>query len=146
MRWLAVPVAALVALPGAVPATADPGFAEPVAGAYSPPFIDHTEWAQWDPAGRSSSLRVYPTASGRAAAHRLGVPGSDAAEAWTEVLALAPDADTPGMREQFLCHWQVAEFAQPGKTSWNLEPWRPVVDATEMIRSGCNPGGGQEPF
>ena len=24
-----------------------------------------------------------------------------------------------------MCHWQFAEFAEPGKTSWNLEPWRP---------------------
>ena len=32
------------------------------------------------------------------------------------------------MRAQFLCHWQLAEFAEPGKTSWNLEPWRPGVD------------------
>ena len=62
-------------------------------------------------------------------------------EAWAEVLALSPDADTPGMRAQFVCHWQFAEFAQPGKTSWNLEPWRPVVDDAEMVASGCNPGG-----
>ena len=54
--------------------------------------------------------------------------------------------DTPGMRAQFICHWQFAEIAQPGKTSWNLEPWRPVVDDAEMLASGCNPGGGREPF
>ena len=35
---------------------------------------------------------------------------------------------------------------QPGKTSWNLEPWRPVVDDTTMIGSGCNPGGSEERF
>nr|WP_257786930.1 DUF2599 domain-containing protein [Mycobacterium intracellulare] len=63
-----------------------------------------------------------------------------------EVLALAPDADTPGMRAQFLCHWQFAELARPGKTSWNLEPWRPVVDDAEMVASDCNPGGGEESF
>jgi Protein of unknown function (DUF2599) len=143
MARLAAPAAALVALLGAVPAAADPGVAEPAVGAYAPPFVDHTEWVHW---ARGSSLRVYPTPSGRAAARQLGTAGTDAGEAWAEVLALAPDADTPGMREQFICHWQVAEFAQPGKTSWNLEPWRPVVDATQMIRAGCNPGGWQEPF
>jgi hypothetical protein len=89
---------------------------------------------------------VYPTASGRAAARQLGSAGPDAEEAWSEVLALAPDADTPGMREQFLCHWELAEVLQPGKASWNLEPWRPVVDATTMIGSGCNPGGSEEGF
>ena len=51
----------------------------------------------------------------------------------------SPDADTPGMREQFLCHWQLAEFAEPGKTSWNLEPWRPEVDAADDDRSRLQP-------
>jgi hypothetical protein len=146
MRGAAALTAALVALPVVAPASADPGVVEPTGGAYSPPFIDHTEWVYWGPSGRSSSLRIYPTPSARAAARHLGTAGTFAGQAWTEVLALAPDADTPGMRAQFICHWQVAEFAQPGKTSWNLEPWRPVVDDAEMIRSGCNPGGRQEPF
>ena len=61
-----------------------------------------------------------------------------------EVLAQAPDADTPGMRSQFLCHWRFAEFAQPGKTSWDLEPWRPAVDDNTMLLAGCNPGGAEK--
>jgi Protein of unknown function (DUF2599) len=131
---VAAPLLIAMALLISAPARADQAFA--------PPFIDHTEWAHW---GDLSSLRVYPTPSGRAAAGQLGTK-SQAGEAWTEVLAAAPDADTPGMRAQFMCHWQLAEFAEPGKTSWNLEPWRPVVDATTMITSGCNPGGSEEPF
>ncbi|ORW07982.1 DUF2599 domain-containing protein [Mycobacterium kyorinense] len=126
MRAFAVPAAVIVALLAAVPASAETP---------TPPFVDHTEWVQW---AQGTSLRVYPTPSARAAA-RQGVSGSD--EAWSEVLAKAPGADTPGMRAQFLCHWQVAEFAEPGKTSWNLEPWRPVVDDATMLASGCNPGG-----
>jgi len=62
------------------------------------------------------------------------------------LLALAPDADTPGMRQQFVCHWRFAELAKPGKTSWNLEPWRPLVDNATMIWSRCNPGGTEDPF
>jgi hypothetical protein len=148
---VAAPAAALVAvlgwLPGTGPALADPGTGAanpsgPSEPSYAPPYVDHTEWTQW---GRLSSLRVYPTPSGRAAARQLRVAGA-ADEAWAEVLALSPHADTPGMRAQFVCHWQVAEFAQPGKTSWNLEPWRPVVDDAEMLASGCNPGGPEEPF
>lgn len=108
----------------------------------SPPFVDHTEWSLWQ--GRSS-LRVFPSPSGRLAARQPG-SGALADEAWGEVLAAAPDADTPGMRAQFDCHWQFAELAQPGKPSWNLEPWRPVVDDTEMVASGCNPGGPEESF
>jgi hypothetical protein len=50
------------------------------------------------------------------------------------------------MQAQFLCHWQFAESAEPGKTSWNLEPWRPDVDASQMLAAGCNPGGSEEPF
>ena len=49
------------------------------------------------------------------------------------------------MRAQFVCHWEFAEAARPGKISWNLEPWRPVVDAATMIATGCNPGGPEEP-
>ena len=135
---LAAP-AAVVALLRSIPdmASADPGTATP-----NPPFVDHTQWAQW---GRLTSLRVFPTPSGRSASRQ---PGNAAAadEAWSEVLTMAPDADTPGMRAQFICHWQFAETAQPGKTSWNLEPWRPVVDDAEMFASGCNPGGPEEPF
>lgn len=105
-------------------------------------MVDHTEWAQWQ--GRSS-LRVFPTPAGRTAS-RTPTSMAWGDEAWSEVLALAPDADTPGMRAQFLCHWQFAELARPGKTSWNLEPWRPVVDDAEMVASDCNPGGGEESF
>jgi hypothetical protein len=142
---LAVP-AALVALWGPLPGTAS-GLADPGTGAanpsgpsYSPPFIDHTEWTQRI---GLTSLRVFPTPSGRMAARQ---PGTTAAadEAWAEVRALSPDADSAGMRAQFICHWQIAEIAQPGKTSWNLEPWRPVVDDAEMFASGCNPGGPEE--
>jgi hypothetical protein len=104
--------------------------------------VDHVEWAKW---GDLSSLRVYPTRSGRATS---GMPGSaaQAYQAWAEVLTLSPDAAIAGRKEQFDCHWKFAELAEPGKVSWNLEPWRPEVSAEEMIEAGCNPGGTQEPF
>ena len=143
MRVLTIAATAVVALLGAVPASADPGAAGATAPLYPPPFVDHVSWTQWD---QLASLRVYPTASGRAAARQLGSAGPEVDEAWSEVLALAADAGTPGMREQFLCHWELAEVLQPGKASWNLEPWRPVVDATTMVGSGCNPGGSEEGF
>ena len=134
-----IAVAAAAALvPLAAPAT-PVASADPVTG---PPFIVHTEWAKW---GDLSSLRVYPTYAGRVVA---GQPGTIAQgeEAWTEVLAISPDADLPGMREQFMCHWQFAEVVEPGKSSWNLEPWRPQVDDNTMLAAGCNPGGTEEPF
>ena len=82
----------------------------------------------------------------RDAAGELGTV-AQADEAWTEVLTLSPDAAIPGMREQFMCHWKFAEIAQPGKTSWNLEPWRPEVDdGRRCLPRGCNPGGTEEPF
>jgi hypothetical protein len=120
-------------------ARADDGAASAVT---PPPYVQHTEWVHWN--GRTS-LRVYPTPAGRTEAR---VPGSDAeaAEAWNEVIADAPDADLPSMRAQFLCHWHWAEIVEPGKTSWNIEPWRPVVDDAQMITSGCNPAGPEEPF
>jgi hypothetical protein len=113
--------------------------ADPVPG---PPYVDHVQWAKW---ADMSSLRVYPTDAARQAAIQ---PGTDtqASEAWAEVLTLSPDADIPGMQAQFLCHWHYAEFVEPGKTSWNLEPWRNEVSEEQMIAAGCNPGGTEEPF
>lgn len=107
-----------------------------------PPYVDHVEWSKW---GDLSSLRVYPTPSARASAGHAGTEPM-AALAWQEVLALSPDAAIPGMEEQFMCHWNFAEFVEPGKVSWNLEPWRPEVDYNEMIATRCNPGGTEEPF
>ena len=128
---LAVLLAPVLALQPAATAYADP--------AAAPPFIDHTQWAQWH---GLASLRVFPTPSARTVSTQGGtVPAN---EAWAEVLALSPDADTPGMRAQFICHWEFAELAQPGKTSWDLEPWRPVVDDQTMVASGCNPGAPEE--
>jgi hypothetical protein len=146
MRALTLAAIVIAALLGAAPAAADPGAAGSPGAAqtqHPPPFVDHTQWVRQN---HLASLQVYPTASGRAAARQLGSAGPDAAEAWSEVLAFAPDANTPGMREQFLCHWDVAEVAEPGKASWNLEPWRPVVDAATMASSGCNPGGSEAGF
>ena len=108
----------------------------------APGFIDHTEWVSY---GGLSSLRVYPSVHGRTAAARVDA-GTEGEQAWREILAVAPEADSPGMRDQFLCHWNYAEFARPGKTSWNLEPWRPVVDGVTMLESGCNPGAAEESF
>jgi hypothetical protein len=143
MRALTLAATASVALLGAAPASADPGAAGSPGPTHTSYFVDHVQWIQQN---HLASLRVYPTESGRAAARQLGSSGPDANEAWSEVLALAPDADTPGMREQFFCHWDLAELAEPGKTSWNLEPWRPVVDAATMARAGCNPGGSEVGF
>lgn len=98
-----------------------------------PPFVASATWGGSD---YGVTLRVAPTPS----ALRAG--GFDDADlAWSEVLRLAPDADTPGMREQFDCHWTWARLLEPEKPTWNLEPWRPVVEADRMLLEGCNPGG-----
>ncbi|MUL44584.1 DUF2599 domain-containing protein [Mycobacterium sp. CBMA293] len=130
--------AALALAPQAVADPVEPVTPQPIP---APPYIDHTRWTQWN--GRSS-LQVYPTLAGRHASGLGMTPQGD--EAWSEVLTLVSDADTPGMRSQFMCHWYFAEAAAPGKTSWNLEPWRPVVDDAAMLKAHCNPGGAEEPF
>jgi len=103
-----------------------------------PPYVERVAWVSYN---GLPTLRVYPSEAGRELAGELGKTPAQTDEAWGEVLALAPDADTPGMRSQFLCHWRFAEFAKPGKTSWDLEPWRPTVDENTMLLAGCNPGG-----
>ncbi|WP_448221969.1 DUF2599 domain-containing protein [Gordonia iterans] len=101
-----------------------------------PPYIERAEWAQTQV---GPSLQIYPTRAGRR------VSGDGAADlAWREVLTLRPNADTPGMRAQFDCHWTFARIVDPEKTSWNLEPGRPVVSEEEMIASRCNPGFDEE--
>jgi hypothetical protein len=132
---IAVFAAAVVGAAMSTVAVAAPAHADPP----SPPYVDHTEWVHW---AELSSLRVYPTPAGRLASTEFVQPD----EAWSEVLVDAPDADLPGMRDQFVCHWELAEAADPGKRSWNLEPWRPVVSMTQMLAAGCNPGGIQDPF
>lgn len=97
------------------------------------PLIASATWADSD---FGVTLMVAPTPAGREAS---GVQDADAA--WREVLALAPDGDTPGMREQFDCHWTWARILEPDKPTWNLEPWRPVVADEQMLAEGCNPGG-----
>jgi Protein of unknown function (DUF2599) len=133
LRLVAAVAATLVPLAFAPAVSADP--------VPAPPYVDHVHWAKW---GDLSSLRVYPTAAGRDAS--LVATVNTEAAAWQEVLALSPDADMPGMYAQFSCHWQLAELGQPGKTSWNLEPWRPEVDVDTLVATGCNPGGTEEPF
>jgi hypothetical protein len=113
--------------------------ADPVPG---PPYVDHVQWAKW---GDMSSLRVYPTEAARQASLEPGTQ-AQADEAWAEVLTLSPDANSPGMKAQFVCHWRYAEFAQPGKVSWNIEPWRNEVSDEDMVAAACNPGGTEEPF
>ncbi len=117
-----------------------PAAADPLPG---PPYIDHTSWVRYS---GETSLRVFPTKAGRAVAGDIGKTAAQTDEAWREVLALAPGAGTPGMRDQFVCHWNFAEFAEPGKTSWDLEPWRPVVNGNTMTLTGCNPGGADTRF
>ena len=136
MRVVLAVVVTAVSVPLAVAPLAS---ADPLPG---PPYVDHVQWAKW---GDVSSLRVYPTDAARKASLQ---PGTDAQanEAWTEVLTLSPDADSPGMKAQFLCHWHYAEFVEPGKSSWNLEPWRNEVSDDAMVAAGCNPDGTEEPF
>lgn len=100
-------------------------------------YVDHTEWTN---VGHLRSLRVYPTEAGRQAS----VGFVDADDAWAQVVRFNPEANTAGMREQFVCHLRFAELAEPGKVSWNLEPWRPIVNGVNMIESRCNPGGAEE--
>lgn len=97
------------------------------------PYIAQT-W--WEDSPYGPTLKIAPTPNGRQ------TPGyDDGMAAWAEVLRHDPGADTPGMREQFICHWDFARLVEPDKESWNIEPWRPVVDAGEMILTQCNPGG-----
>ncbi|QVI19595.1 DUF2599 domain-containing protein [Nocardia tengchongensis] len=133
------PVSATVAPApaNAAPTSSAAAIATPAHPAVDPladqPLIDRTEWTD-EIDGRR--LRIYPTPAGRA--DKFPAAGD---RAWREVLTLAPDADTPGMYDQFRCHWEWARAVAPDKTSWNIEPWRPAVGYDATVSALCNPGG-----
>lgn len=134
-------VAALLAIAGATGCARDgPGPADAVAPSSSrvpPPFqAPLIAAATWADSEFGATLEIAPTPAGRGAGDALA-----AVAAWREVLQLAPAADSPGMREQFDCHWTWARILEPDKPTWNIEPWRPVVEPDRMLAEGCNPGG-----
>lgn len=100
--------------------------AGPAGAWFTSVVVDSATWGQ---AEGGTSLAVTPSGWARA--------GSLAAQEglWAQVVAQAPDADAPGMQAQLECH----ELGAPDKETWNLEPWRPEVDALEMIKDRCNP-------
>jgi len=118
--------------PTTTTSTASPTSSPSVTPTALPPFVARVQWVRGS-GGRS--LQIFPTPSGRAARGAL-----DDDEAWAEVLRRAPDADQPGMRAQFDCHWTFARLVDPDKPSWNIEPWRPVVTDRQMVDTRCNPG------
>ncbi|WP_433492917.1 DUF2599 domain-containing protein [Nocardia grenadensis] len=97
------------------------------------PLIDHLEWTE-NAAG--PRLMVHPTRAGRDTTY----PGADI-RAWQEIRTADPAADTPGMWDQFRCHWEWARLVAPDKPTWNLEPWRPSVGYDATVDAACNPGG-----
>ncbi|WP_040778107.1 DUF2599 domain-containing protein [Nocardia pneumoniae] len=119
--------------PPASPAPTPLGAAPTVDPYAGQPLVDHVTWTETIDGPR---LLVFPTQAGR----QTTFPGSDE-RAWQEVLTLSADADAPGMRDQFLCHWAWARLVQPAKPSWNLEPWRPAVGYPATVEARCNPGG-----
>lgn len=120
--------------PAAQPIAAPTTSATPLVDPYADDaLIDRTEWTD---AVDGRRLLVYPTQAGRA-----DVFPTAGERAWQEVLTQSPDADTPGMRDQFLCHWEWARVVAPNKPSWNLEPWRPAVGYEATVNALCNPGG-----
>jgi hypothetical protein len=84
--------------------------------------------ADWGDREGGRSLAVVPTAWARAA----GVAGRE--KGWSDLVALVPDADSPTMRDQFVCH----AIGAPDKASWNLEPWRPDVGLLGTLAAQCN--------
>ncbi|MBH0779185.1 DUF2599 domain-containing protein [Nocardia sp. NEAU-351] len=126
----AVPTATVARSASALTTPAGLPTVDPYAGL---PLIERVEWTSNVDGPR---LLVFPTTAGR----RTTTQGSDE-RAWQEVLALSADAESPGMRDQFVCHWEWARLVQPNKPSWNLEPWRPDVGYQAVVAASCNPGG-----
>ncbi|WP_435738316.1 DUF2599 domain-containing protein [Cellulosimicrobium sp. PMB13] len=85
-----------------------------------------TSWGERE-GGRS--LAVDPTGWARAG----GTAAQDVL--WAALVAAEPEADTPGMHDQLVCH----ALGAPDKATWNLEPWRPDVGLVAVVAARCNP-------
>ncbi|MCB7135165.1 DUF2599 domain-containing protein [Cellulosimicrobium marinum] len=85
--------------------------------------------AEWGENEGGRSLAVDPTAWARSA----GVAGR--AVLWEALVAAEPEAGTPGMHDQLVCH----ALGAPDKATWNLEPWRPDVGLVAVVAARCNP-------
>ncbi|WP_244286023.1 DUF2599 domain-containing protein [Cellulosimicrobium cellulans] len=85
--------------------------------------------ADWGEREGGRSLAVDATAWARAA----GRAGQELV--WAQVLAAEPEADTPTMHDQLVCH----AVGAPDKATWNLEPWRPDVGLLATMAARCNP-------
>ncbi|MFI2704385.1 DUF2599 domain-containing protein [Cellulosimicrobium composti] len=83
----------------------------------------------WGEREGGRSLAVDPTAWARTA----GQAGRELV--WAQVVAAEPEADSPTMRDQLVCH----AVGAPGKATWNLEPWRPDVGLLDTMAARCNP-------
>ncbi|MEV8176966.1 DUF2599 domain-containing protein [Cellulosimicrobium funkei] len=88
--------------------------------------VRSTDWGERE-GGRS--LAVDPTAWARGA----GQAGRELV--WAQVVAAEPEADTPTMHDQLVCH----AVGAPDKATWNLEPWRPDVGLLATMSARCNP-------
>ncbi|MDV8003168.1 DUF2599 domain-containing protein, partial [Rhodococcus sp. IEGM 1408] len=138
----AAPAAAApaAAAPAAGSATGSLGFLAVTTGSASSdshkpsPYIADVQWVN---GLTDRALRVTPTEAGR-----TSWGPRDEADAWAELVALEPGVDTPGMHQQFSCHWVFARVVDPTRRAWQFEPWRPVVPDAMMIATGCNPGSG----
>lgn len=116
--------------PAATGTAASAPAVDPYAGQ---PLIDRVEWISSVDGPR---LMVHPTRAGR----DTTFPAAGL-RAWQEVRTLDPAAETPGMWDQFRCHWEWARLIAPEKPTWNLEPWRPPVGYDATVDAACNPGG-----
>ncbi len=75
--------------------------------------------------------RVRPTQAGRLA------DWSGIQQAWKQAVRKGVP-NRPHLRQQFLCH--PLSIVARGKSSWDLEAWRPEVGLQQTMLAACNPG------
>ncbi|WP_085583749.1 MULTISPECIES: DUF2599 domain-containing protein [unclassified Pseudomonas] len=103
-------------------------------------YIASATWVERHDPGTGKNewtLNVVPTAEGKAS------QASDQEAVYKELFELRGtdrqwrdnEKAAGSMRQQLSCLVQ----HYPGKTEWNLEPFRPVVTPQEAAKAGCNP-------
>ncbi|WP_245993465.1 DUF2599 domain-containing protein [Xylanimonas allomyrinae] len=97
--------------------------------------------ASWTKYAEGRTLKVTPTGWSRANAgsYLAGVSGWD--ELYSKYKNSGLNTNLDGMRDQYICHQQIVALRSPGKSTWNLDEWRPDVSYVQTVNSSCNPGG-----
>lgn len=104
-------------------------------------FIDLINSATWVHHTEGFTLEVTPTTWARSFAGQYMIGVYDWSELYSKYKDKGLNTNLNGMRDQLICHQVFVAVRYPGKSTWNLDEWRPDVGYVQTVNASCNPGG-----